>query len=46
MLNASLFSTLSGGIFETIHCYSLFLSREKKDLASEMNLLMDLRSLL
>lgn len=46
MLNASPFSTLSGGVFETIHCYSLFLTREEKNLASEMNFLMDLRNLL
>lgn len=44
MLNASPFSTLSGGMFETIHCSSLFLTREEKNL--EMNFLADLRSLL
>lgn len=36
MLNASPVSTLSGGIFETIHCYS-FLTREEKNLASEID---------
>lgn len=42
MLNASPFSALSGGIFETVHCYySLFLTREEKNLASEMNFLVD-----
>lgn len=45
MLNASPFSTLSGGIFETVQCYS-FLTREEKNLASEMNFLVDFKSLL
>lgn len=46
MLNASPCFTLSGGVFGTIHCYSLFLTREEKNLASEMTFLVDLRNLL
>lgn len=45
VLNAFPFSTSSGGVFETVHCYSLFLNREEKNLVSEMNFLRNLRNL-
>ena len=45
VLNVSPFSTLSGGVFEKIHCYSLFLKREEKNLVSEMKFLTNLRNL-
>lgn len=42
--NASPFSTLNEGVFEIIHCCSLFLNKEENNLVSEKNFLMNLRN--